>query len=123
MAQTILVVEDVNFLQKAVKVVLNDAGYDVLIASNGEDGLNKALRKHPDLILLDILMPKMDGMSMLKELRKDPWGKKVPVIILTNVSDKEKLIEATKAQVVDYYVKSDWEIDEIVKIVDEKLNK
>jgi CheY-like chemotaxis protein len=121
MAKQILIVEDVSFLQKAMKVILKDAGYDVIIASNGEDGLNKALKKHPDLILLDILMPKMDGMTMLKELRKDPWGKKAPVIILTNLNDKEKLIEATKEHVVDYYVKSDWEIDEIVKIVDDKL--
>jgi len=121
MAKQILIVEDVSFLQKAMKVILKDAGYDVLIASNGEDGLNKAIKKHPDLILLDILMPKMDGMTMLKELRKDSWGKNAPVIILTNLNDKEKLIEATKEHVVDYYVKSDWEIDEIVKIVDDKL--
>ena len=121
MAKQILIVEDVSFLQKAMKVILKDAGYDVIIASNGEDGLNKAIKKRPDLILLDILMPKMDGMTMLKELRKDSWGKNAPVIILTNLNDKEKLIEATKEHVVDYYVKSDWEIDEIVKIVDDKL--
>ena len=121
MAKKILVVEDVNFLQKAMKEVLEDAGFEVLTASNGEEGLERALKKHPDLIILDILMPKMNGMDMLKQLRQDSWGKNVPAIILTNLSSKEKLVEAEKEN-VEYFVKSDWEIDEIVDLVNNKLD-
>ena len=122
MPKIILVVEDVSFLQKAMKEVLTDAGFEVHTAGNGEEGLKKALKKHPDLILLDIIMPKMDGMAMLRELRMDPWGKSVPVIILTNLNSKEKLLEAAKNNVDEYYVKSDWEIDEIVDLVHKKLD-
>ena len=122
MSKKILVVEDVNFLQKAIKEVLGDAGFEVILAADGEEGLDKALKKHPDLILLDILMPKMDGMQMLKHLRQDSWGKKVPVVILTNLNSKDKLLEAAKEDVSDYYIKSDWEIEDLVDIVNNKLD-
>jgi DNA-binding response OmpR family regulator len=122
MAKTILVVEDVSFLQNAIKMALKDAGYKVLAASDGEEGLETALEKKPDLILLDLMMPKMDGMSMLKKLREDVWGKKVPVIILTNMSSEQKLLEAREANVTDYYIKSDWEIEELPELVANKLN-
>jgi two-component system sensor histidine kinase/response regulator len=84
--------------------------------------LETALEKHPDLILLDLMMPKMDGMSMLKKLREDAWGKKVPVIILTNMSSEQKLLEAREANVTDYFIKSDWEIEELPELVANKLN-
>ncbi|MCK5211821.1 response regulator [Candidatus Parcubacteria bacterium] len=121
MAKKILVVEDVSFLQNAIKMVLEDAGYDVLTASDGLAGLNAATTKKPDLILLDIMMPKMDGMTMLKKLRQHPAGKRVPVIILTNLSSEEKLIEANKEGVTDYFIKSDWEIEELPDLVANKL--
>ncbi len=121
MAKKILVVEDVSFLQNAIRISLEDAGYKVLTASDGEEGLEMALAKIPDLILLDIMMPKMDGMTMLKKLRHDPKGKKIPVIILTNMSSEEKLIEAHKEGVTDYFIKSDWEIEELPDLVANKL--
>ncbi len=121
MAKKILVVEDVSFLQNAIKMVLEDAGYEVLTASDGLKGLNAATTKKPDLILLDIMMPKMDGMTMLKKLRQHPNGKRVPVIILTNLSSEEKLIEANKEGVTDYFIKSDWEIEELPELVENKL--
>ena len=122
MSKTILIVEDVPSLQTAIKEIFEDFNFKVLTASNGEEGLQKAFAKKPDLILLDIVMPKMDGLSVLSLLRKDKWGKNVPVIILTNLSDKAKLAEAEKYN-VDYYVKSDWEIDEFVDIVNNKLDE
>lgn len=73
------------------KFELNNFG--VITALNGEDGLNAALRHHPDLILLDLAMPKMDGMTVMKYLREDPWGQTVPVIILTNLNIDGKIIE------------------------------
>ncbi|MCK5356972.1 MAG: response regulator, partial [Elusimicrobiales bacterium] len=98
-----------------------DAGYEVLTASDGQSGLDAAIAKKPDLILLDIMMPKMDGMTMLKKLRQHPNGKRVPIIILTNLSSEEKLIEANKEGVTDYFIKSDWEIEELPDLVANKL--
>ena len=87
----ILIVEDESVLLQMYKKKLNDNGYDVVDAENGKLGIEKALSEKPDLILLDIRMPVMTGLEMLKELRKDGWGKDVPVIILTNLEANEKI--------------------------------
>jgi len=96
-------------------------GFEVFQAGDGETGLAIALKEHPDLILLDIIMPKMDGMTLLKKLRTDAWGKKVPVIILTNLSDDRNIAEAMEGGVYDFLVKSSWEADDLVKRVKERL--
>ncbi|MBI2474923.1 response regulator [Candidatus Uhrbacteria bacterium] len=119
----LLVVEDDTPLLKALKIAFEDGGFSVLESKDGKEGLNTALEKHPDIILLDIIMPVMDGITMLQKLREDPWGKKVGVIILTNLSDSEKVVEALNAGVHDYLVKTDWSINEVVEKVREKLKK
>lgn len=122
MAKTILIVEDEATLLEALRDKLTREGHVVIRTKNGEEGLAEAMSKHPDLILLDILMPKMDGMTMLKELRKNEWGKNVYVILLTNLSDVENISEALNNKVTDYLIKSDWDIDEVAKKIKEKLN-
>ena len=120
----ILVVEDEETLQKAFLAALTgEEGVKLFQAFNGVEGLEIALAEHPDLILLDIIMPKLGGVKMLEELRKDKWGKEVPVIILTNLNVKEKIAEAAQSNVYDYFIKSDWDISEIVDKVKEKLFK
>lgn len=119
--KTILVIEDEIPLQSALAEKLSHEGFAVLNAKNGEEGLDTALRLHPDLILLDIVMPKMDGIAMLKKLRVDAWGKKARVIMLTNLSDNEKVAEAMKNQAFDYLVKSDVKIAEIIEKIKAKL--
>jgi DNA-binding response OmpR family regulator len=119
----ILIVEDEKMLLDALSDKLNSEGFSALKAENGVEGLEAALQKHPDLILLDIMMPKMDGMAMLKELRKDAWGENVPVIMLTNLSDEKSISEALSDKVTDYLVKSDLNINEISKIIKDKLGK
>lgn len=89
-------------------------GFQILEAKNGEDGLATALREHPDAILLDVLMPKMTGLEMVKKLREDPWGKDVPVIILSNSADPSKIQEAMEHAVFDYFVKTDTKMEEVV---------
>lgn len=123
MAKTILIIEDEISLLDALRDKLTREGYVVAEAKDGEEGLAAALSRHPDLILLDILMPKMDGMAMLKELRKNQWGKNVEVILLTNLSDVENISEALNNNVTDYLIKSDWDIDEVAKKVQEKFNQ
>lgn len=128
MTKNILIVEDEVPMLKALARQLDQSGFSVLEAEDGEQGLKKALDKKPDLILLDILMPKMDGLTMLKHLRKSAWGRKVPVILLTNLSDPEKIISATKSYtktlesgLYEYLIKSDWKLNDIVKKIKEKL--
>jgi DNA-binding response OmpR family regulator len=119
----ILIVEDEIDLRELLKNKLTEEGFDVLEAENGKIGLEMALSKHPDMILLDVLMPVMDGLSMLKELRQDDWGKNAPVVILSNFSEAEKITEGLEKNVYDYLVKSSWEPDTIISMIKKKLGK
>lgn len=120
MKKIVLIVEDEAELAEILNAQLAEAGFEVFVARDGEEGLKMAEKKHPDLILLDIIMPKMDGMTMLEHLRKDSWGKSAKVILLTNLSDNEKVAEAIKQHSYDYLVKADWNINDVVKLVKER---
>lgn len=119
----ILIVEDEEAIQKAISEAFSNQEFTTLTADDGEEGLSVSLKEHPDLILLDILMPKMDGMIMLQKLRLDEWGKKVPVIILTNVSpNSNSVINSVLQNEPAYYlVKSDVRLNGIVDKVKEVL--
>jgi DNA-binding response OmpR family regulator len=119
--KTILVVEDDHAQRSALADTCSRAGFAVAQAAEGESGLETALREHPDLIMLDLLMPKKDGMQFLAELREDAWGKTAKVIILSNVSDTEKIAEAMEHQTFDYLVKSDIAIDAVVSMIQARL--
>lgn len=114
----ILIVEDDAALLNALRDQFTREGFEVVVAKNGEEGLEVALREHPDLILLDIVMPVMDGMTMFANLRKDAWGKNAKVTILTNLSDV-----AVAHGSYDYLVKSDWKIEDVVNRVRERLEE
>lgn len=122
MNKKILIIEDEMVLAKALVNKFSKEGFNIATARNGEEGLEMALKQKPDLILLDIIMPKMDGLTMLEQLRKDEWGKNVKVILLTNLSDEEKLARALQEGVHDYLVKSDWKIEDVVEVVKDKLD-
>jgi DNA-binding response OmpR family regulator len=120
----ILVVEDEAPLRTAIHDTLVNEKFDVIEATNGEEGLRSALDTHPDLILLDVIMPVMDGMTMLKKLRESgEWGKHIPVIVLTNVgSDNNKMInDVTVLEPSYYFVKSDWRLEGLVIKIKELL--
>ena len=119
----ILIVEDERPLREALRDKLTREGFSTLEAKNGEEGLDVALREHPELILLDIVMPVMDGMTMLKQLRENAWGKNVKIIILTNLSDIEKIADSVKNEVYDYLVKTDWKLEDVVTKVRERLGE
>src|SRR3989338_9174322 len=120
-ANKILIVEDEPAMLDVLAAKLAQAGLTVLTAVNGQNGLDMALAQHPGLILLDIIMPVMDGMTMLRELRKDPWGKSVRVMLLTNLSEAGRADESFEQEVYDYLVKSDWKLEDIVNKVKGKL--
>ena len=122
--QSILIVEDEIPELNTLRDKLTREGFAILEAKNGEEGLEVALREHPDLILLDIIMPVMDGMTMLKKLRsKNEWGKTVPVIILTNLTsaDGQRNQDVTEFEPAYYLVKTDWKIEDVVAKVRERL--
>ncbi len=122
MNKKILIVEDEWPLLKVLTEEFEREKFTVIQARDGVEGLESALQNNPDLILLDIIMPKMDGIMMLKKLREDKRGKNVPVIILTNLNDSETAGEALKNRAYDYLVKADWRIEDLVKKVSERLN-
>lgn len=118
----ILIVEDEKTLRAALHLKLSKSGFDVIEASNGEEALSFSLDKHPDLILLDLIMPRMDGITMLRLLRNDDWGKNVPVIILTNIIlDENKRKDVLELEPTYYFVKVDIKIEELVNKIKEKL--
>ena len=117
----ILIVEDNKELTKVLTSALSNEDTSILEAHNGEEGLALALKEHPDLILLDVVMPKMDGIMMLQKIRKDAWGKNTSVIVLTNLSDQNRVADAMAEGVFDYLIKDDWSLDDIIARVNAKL--
>lgn len=117
----ILIAEDDKVLLNLMRDELTAQGFEVLGVSNGKDGLETALKVHPDLVLTDITMPIMNGMEMTTELRKDEWGKNVDVIVLTNLSNDKSVADFLENGAYDYLLKSDWSLDEVVRRVKEKL--
>jgi len=121
MSKKILIVEDETSLMKALDMKLTAAGYQIFKAKDGEQGVKVAEKEKPDLILLDLLMPKMSGLDMLSELRKTKWGAKAKVIVLTNYSDETRTSEAFDKGVSQYLIKADLSIDDIINKIKEAL--
>lgn len=120
----VLVIEDEPALRRALVDKLSRSGFVAFAAKDGSEGLAMAMEKKPKLILLDLMLPKMDGMSVLGRLRADTWGKNVPVIILTNLmaTDGYKRL-AKDYNVYDYVVKSDRTLEEVIEKVKEAIQK
>lgn len=118
----ILVIEDELAYMRLLRDQLVRNNFEVLEAKNGREGLVLAERDKPDLILLDIRMPVLDGMTMLGELRKSEFGKRVKVIILTNIEPDDKAIKKVMIDLPTYYpIKSDTKLDELIKTINEVL--
>jgi len=118
----ILIAEDEQPILKALSDKFKREGFYVVEAKNGEEALKKSLKEKPDLILLDLLMPKMEGMEVMKKLREDEWGKGAKIIILTNLSMDDKIMKGVSADEPAYYLmKSDTRIEDIVAKVKEVL--
>jgi len=121
--KTILIAEDEAAMLSALSKKFTNEGFNVLEAKDGEEAYEKALDKKPDLVMLDIIMPKIEGIEVMKKIRKDrQWGAEVPIIMLTNLSDSGSVSEAAKFRVYDFLVKTDWRLDDIASLVKNKLN-
>jgi DNA-binding response OmpR family regulator len=115
----ILIVEDSKSYLWILSQTFVKEGFIVLTAENGEDGLITATKEKPDLILLDITMPKMDGITTAKKMKES--GVQAPIIFLTNMSDVKHISDAVETA-VDYIIKSDISVEDIVIRVKERLN-
>lgn len=105
MNHRILYVEDEPFIAKTLSKVLSDQGYELVVENDGEAGLERALRERFDIILLDILLPKMDGFEVLRRLKESPDTKQVPVIVLSNLSSEQDKEKAHELGAHDFFVK------------------
>jgi len=116
---SILIVEDDQTIATMYSVSLQNDGYAVAVAENGEQGLTLARAQRPGVILLDIIMPKMDGFSMLKELKSDEATKGIPVVLLTNLGQDEDKARGEELGASEYLVKTDYtprQVSEKIKI-------
>lgn len=121
MAKKILVIEDEATLQNAMVEVLAQSGYETLSALDGELGFALATKELPDLILLDIILPKMDGFEVLKGLKANPQTANIPVIILTNLGDVSSVQQALELGANSYLVKADFHLDDVIQKVERTL--
>ncbi len=114
--KSVLAIDDENDVLLIIKTALQSEGYDVLTATNGFDGLAIAEDQRPSLILLDLMMPEMDGMEVLKKLKETKVTDDIPVIILTGLSDRGKIREALDKG-TSYYIVKPFEYQELVSKV------
>lgn len=119
----VLFVEDDHTLIGILSDKFKSEGFQVLQALDGASGLKIAFSEKPDLILLDIVMMGMGGVAMLKKLREDAWGKNVPVIILTNLTNPYLKDDAEKAGISYFLIKTDTPISEVLQISKGLLEK
>jgi len=123
MAKKILVVEDDAAVQQVLKSSLEKEGYAVETASDGVEGLEMVRKAMPDLVLLDIMMPKKDGITVLREMKADDKIRDIPVIILTNLTAGDKVAEAMQLDTFDYLVKAYYSLEDVTRKVKEHLEK
>jgi len=119
----ILIVEDELFLLNVLSDKFKREGFRVIQATDGQKGLDAAAKHKPDLILLDIVMPLVDGVTMIKRMRSDARINNIPVIIISNLSEVERIAEilGAKTGVIEYLVKSHWSLEGVVKKVRDTL--
>lgn len=119
----ILLVEDDKFLVDIFATRLQNACYNITTADNGEVAIALAIEKHPHLILLDIILPQMDGWEVLEKLQKEELTKHIPVILLTNLGHEEDVEKGLKSGAVGYLIKAQYTPTEVVNKVKEILEK
>jgi CheY-like chemotaxis protein len=109
----VLLAEDDRFLRRACEQSLRQRGYTVISAPDGEAALQLARSERPDLILLDMLMPRMTGLDVLRALKADPQMREIPVLVLSNSSREQDVQEVTRLGVVAYLVKANLSLQEL----------
>lgn len=115
----VVLVEDDKFLQKILVTKFTKEGFDVRASSDAEQGLQMILTEAPDIVLLDLILPRMSGFDLLTELKANGKTKKIPVVILSNLGQEEDINRAKSLGALDFLVKADISINEVVQKVKE----
>jgi DNA-binding response OmpR family regulator len=118
MAKTILIIEDDKFLRELIAQKLIKEGYEISEAIDGEEAMKKVREEKPNLVLLDLILPGIDGFEVLSKMKEDPALAQIPVIILSNLGQKEDVERGLKLGAVDYLIKAHFTLGEII----EKIN-
>lgn len=119
----VLIIEDDKFLQKILVTKFTKEGFDVRAASDGEEGLQQIAEFAPSLVLLDLILPKMNGFELLAEMRTNEKMRRIPVLILSNLSQEEDIKRTKELGAIDFMVKADLSINEVVTKVKESYAK
>ncbi len=119
----ILFIEDESALQKTFSEILKKEGYEMISALDGEIGLRLAKTKSPDLILLDLILPKIHGFEVLKQLKETPETKDIPIIVLTNLEGISDVNKAIELGATTYLVKTKYSLKEVVEKIEKALSK
>ena len=118
----VLLVEDDPLMYDLYQLFLKRKGHGVILATNGQIGLEEAKKENPDIILLDMMMPKMDGLEVLHHLKKDPELAQIPVVVISNLADQEYVNKALAAGAKEYILKSDYQSEELDELIQRILN-
>jgi DNA-binding response OmpR family regulator len=121
--KNILVIEDDDFFRELVRKKLLSEGFGVSDAVDGESGIKKMKEKKPDLVLLDLLLPNIDGFEVLSQAKSDSVLSSVPIIILSNLGQQEDIERALKLGASDFFIKSQSDIDQVTKKISGLLEK
>lgn len=116
-----LIVEDDEVLLRALYLTFHEGNYTIATASDGDTGLKMAERLKPDLILLDLLLPKISGFDFLKYIKADPALKKIPVIVLSNLGDEDDITKTKDLGALDYFIKATTDLGELKNKIDKLL--
>ncbi len=118
MQKKVLIVEDNETFRKLLGDALAAAGFTVSTASDGDEGVTKAVAEHPDIVLLDMRMPRLSGLDALRQIRAaDSWGKSVPALMLTEVRTIDTIADAVQLGTKGYVIKNEQTIEEIVALI------
>jgi len=123
MDKKILIIEDESALQKALGDFLGEKGYEITSALDGELGLALAKEKSPDLILLDLILPKINGFDVLKQLKEDDKTKAIPVIVLTNLEEMSDVDKVIGLGATTYLVKTEYKLEDVLDKIKQTLNE
>lgn len=118
----ILLIEDETNFANPVKIILERNKFDVVIAKDGEIGLEMSISENPDLILLDIFLPKINGFEILEKLKNNNSTKQIPVIILSNLSREDEIRKGVELGAINHFIKIQTSASEIIDVIKKTLN-
>lgn len=121
MNKKVLIIEDEQVVREIFKDELERQGFFIIEAKDGEEGMEKAIDEHPDVVLLDLIMPRMAGKEFCRQLRQRDWGKKVPIIVLTNVNSKEEERILGEYSIAAYLVKSQLDLERVIEKIKDQV--